>query len=75
MARGKSGRIVLEISPQIKRNLYLALEKNQITLKDWFVEAACSYISSNLQSLFLLDQYVAEQNTNEYSTEKYKGGK
>lgn len=40
MARSKSGRIVLEIDPILKKNLYLALEKNQKNLKEWFIEEA-----------------------------------
>lgn len=47
MARGKSGRIVLEIDASIKRNLYLALEQNETTLKDWFLKAASSFIELN----------------------------
>ncbi len=45
MARGKSGRIVLEIDPELKRNLYMALEKNQKTMKEWFVKEASELIS------------------------------
>lgn len=40
MARGKSGRLVLEIDPNLKKNLYLELEKKQLTLKDWFIKEA-----------------------------------
>lgn len=40
MARGKSGRIVLEIDPEMKRKLYLTLEQNQKTMKEWFVKEA-----------------------------------
>lgn len=47
MARGKSGRIVLEVDPKTKRMLYLALEQNQTTLKDWFLENAKIYIINN----------------------------
>lgn len=44
MARGKSGRLVLEVDPELKRSLYFELEKEQKTLKDWFVSAAKSFI-------------------------------
>lgn len=44
MARGKSGRIVLEIDPEMKRELYLTLEKNQQTMKEWFVKEANNLI-------------------------------
>jgi len=40
MARGKSGRIVIEIDPKLKRELYLKLEEKQRTLKEWFVAEA-----------------------------------
>ena len=53
MARGKSGRIVLEIDTMIKRKLYLALEQNQTTLKDWFIYTANTYIDNNLKSSLL----------------------
>lgn len=40
MARGKSGRVVLEIDPDLKRNIYATLESKQKTMKEWFVEEA-----------------------------------
>ena len=36
MARGDSGRIVLEIDPTEKDELYAAVTKDGMTLKDWF---------------------------------------
>lgn len=45
MARGKSGRLVLEVDPVLKRHLYFSLEKNQKTLREWFIENAEKYIS------------------------------
>lgn len=63
LARGKSGRIVLEIEPEIKRNLYLALEFKQITLKEWFLEMADLYISENLS----LDKFQSGQKDEFYS--------
>lgn len=64
MARGKSGRIVLEIDPSLKRQIYLSLEKNQKTLKEWFVQTAQEYILNSEQ----LKLFVAE-NTAEYNSE------
>lgn len=69
MARGKSGRIVLEIDPILKRKLYLVLENNQITLKDWFLKAAASYVTDNNRS-FIDQTLIAEINNNNYSTVK-----
>jgi hypothetical protein len=40
MARGKSGRIVLEVDPVLKKDLYLELARREQTLKDWFVGEA-----------------------------------
>lgn len=40
MAIGESGRIVLEIDPDLKKRLYACLALEQITLKDWFIKTA-----------------------------------
>ena len=40
MAQGKSGRVVIDIEPQLKKNLYVALAQRQLTMKDWFLTAA-----------------------------------
>jgi hypothetical protein len=45
MARGQSGRIVLEVNPELKNELYSAISKKGITLKDWFVDTAKQYIN------------------------------
>lgn len=53
MARGKSGRVVLEIDPVLKRELYLQLERSQRTLKDWFMAEVKKYLQTAGQmSLF-----------------------
>ena len=53
MARGKSGRVVLEIDPDLKRQLYSSLENNQQTMKEWFVKEAETFIYGQRQpSLF-----------------------
>ena len=57
MARGKSGRVVLEIDPELKRNLYLELEKRQKTLKDWFVAEAEKLIYNGDQ----IDLFIPRQ--------------
>ncbi len=50
MARGSSGRIVIEVSPDLKRQLYSALAVENQTLKDWFVEAAGNYLSDQKET-------------------------
>jgi hypothetical protein len=53
MARGKSGRIVIEIDPHEKNELYEAIRKEGITLKEWFLRQARSYLEHRSQpSLF-----------------------
>jgi hypothetical protein len=53
MSRGSSGRIVLEIDPSTKDLLYIALAKQRLTLKDWFLKQSASFIEqSENPSLF-----------------------
>jgi hypothetical protein len=46
MARGESGRIVIEVDPTLKRELYAALALSGSTLKGWFVRSAEAYCGS-----------------------------
>lgn len=53
MAIGESGRIVLEIDPELKRRLYSALALENKTLKEWFIALAVEHIDTQQQpSLF-----------------------
>jgi len=45
MARGDSGRIVIEVDPEMKRRLYAALALSGSTLKGWFVKKASDFCS------------------------------
>lgn len=49
MAVGKSGRIVLEIEPELKQRLYSALALENKTLKEWFILTANDHIRSTEQ--------------------------
>lgn len=44
MARGPSGRLVLEISPEVKRRLHSRLAGEGRSLKEWFLEQAQEYL-------------------------------
>jgi len=44
MARGKSGRIVIEIDPELKSKLYTLLSIRQKTMKEWFVKEAEGFV-------------------------------
>lgn len=50
MSRGNSGRIVLEINPDLKRRLHAAVAGEGRSLKDWFVEQALAYLSPSPQT-------------------------
>lgn len=52
MPRGGSGRVVIELDPNLKRRLYNTLAIDGSTLKDWFVEVASSYINEREQPSF-----------------------
>lgn len=54
MARGTSGRIVLEVDPEEKQELYNALQKDGLTLKDWFLEQARYYLQNRNQTELIL---------------------
>lgn len=49
MPKGESGRIVVEVNPDLKRRLYSALAIEGSTLKDWFIGAADSYVAEREQ--------------------------
>tara|TARA_B100001059_G_scaffold231187_2_gene266584 strand:- start:10922 stop:11143 length:222 start_codon:yes stop_codon:yes gene_type:complete len=62
MAKGESGRIVLEVEPELKKALYSILAMEQQTLKDWFVDKAQRHIkekkSELIQSFSKVDDEV-----------------
>ena len=47
MAKGQSGRLVIEVEPAFKRKLYTALASDGLTLKAWFVEEAKTYLDEH----------------------------
>ncbi|MFD3225732.1 hypothetical protein [Rahnella aceris] len=44
MSKGDSGRIVLEVPPELKSALYSVLAHEQKTLKSWFMDKANKHI-------------------------------
>ena len=44
MAKGHSGRIVIEVDPALKRELYGALAVDNSTLKEWFLNNVSTYL-------------------------------
>jgi hypothetical protein len=49
MAIGGSGRIVLEVEPELKRKLYSILALENRSLKDWFIALAIQHIEAQQQ--------------------------
>ena len=49
MARGPSGRIVIEVDPALKRDLHAALAAEGLSLKDWFINRARQHIAERGQ--------------------------
>lgn len=52
MAIGESGRIVLEVEPELKRRLYSKLALEHKSLKEWFILKAEEYIKTQQKSMF-----------------------
>lgn len=45
MSIGNSGRIVIEVDPGVKRHLYAALTRDGMSLKEWFLRNAQTYLA------------------------------
>ena len=53
-SRGESGRVVIDIGPKLKRELYAVLSLSGSTMKDWFKKTAAEYCAvASQQSLFV----------------------
>ena len=46
MAKGQSGRVVLELEPSLKRQLYSALTLKDSTLKNWLIVRIENYLEN-----------------------------
>lgn len=60
---GSSGRIVIEIDPALKQELYATLEKEGSHLKHWFLKNVEDYLREKSQ--FTLELRVPETETNQ----------
>lgn len=49
MTRGPSGRIVVEVDPQVQACFYWFLTKEQLTFKDWLLRQIDSYVDETTQ--------------------------
>jgi hypothetical protein len=48
MARGNSGKIVLEIEPAEKEKLYSAVKSDGLTMKEWFLQQMTNYLERSV---------------------------
>ena len=55
MAKGSSGRLVIEIDPLIKKELYERLGEKGLNMREWFLINANAYLKQNKQSSLLKD--------------------
>ena len=61
MPKGASGRIVIDVDPAFKNDVYLALAGRGCTLKDWFLEQARQLCDEQRQPLLLKLQEPSPQ--------------
>lgn len=60
MSIGSSGRIVIEIDPDLKRGLYSNLTAKGLTLKEWFVSQAEGFIAHSGQMSLPMNDSIDE---------------
>jgi hypothetical protein len=53
MPKGPSGRIVVDVDPEFKRELYTALASRGSTLKDWFIRIGQELCDESRQPILL----------------------
>jgi|CXWL01.1.fsa_nt_gi hypothetical protein len=56
MSIGASGRVVIEVDPELKKALHAALMRDGLTLKDWFIQSAESYLRNTTQGALAFDE-------------------
>ena len=49
MAQGNSGRIVIDVDPTMKRELYAILQRDHLTMREWFIQNAEKYMAEHVQ--------------------------
>jgi hypothetical protein len=64
MSRGPSGRIVVELDPALKNELYVALAVDGLTFKEWLLRQVDAYVHGRNQ----LRLFAAESASPTYRT-------
>lgn len=65
MSIGNSGRVVVEVDPDLKKELYASLTREGLTLKDWFIESAQTYLLNKTQMSLGFDGRQKKEVANE----------
>lgn len=60
MPVGASGRVVVEIDPKLKKELYIALAKEGLHLKDWFLQNIDNFLADQSQLRLALSDGESE---------------
>lgn len=63
----KSGRVVVDIEPELKMALHAALAAEGLSLKEWFVRRAAEYVADHRQPRLA---FAAEPPAPAYDTER-----
>ena len=61
MSVGTSGRIVLEIDPVQKQELYQALKKDDLNMKKWFLQQVETYLKDQDQMSLDFDSHTDQK--------------
>lgn len=56
MPVGSSGRVVIEMDPELKQLLHQLLKSDGSNLKDWFLKCVDEYMKSKTQQKVLFDK-------------------
>ena len=60
MAIGKSHRLVIEVDPALKEQIYIALRARGLTLKDWFTNQIMQELLEDVPASTNADKCKAE---------------
>ena len=64
MPVGSSGRIVIEIRPELKQELYEQLNKENLNLKQWFLRNVDLFLSNKNQLDLCFDEELNDSDNN-----------
>ncbi len=65
MAIGKSHRIVIEVDPDLKEQIYLSLQSRGLTLKRWFLEQVHQNLGISDSNTSKIENAVRTKNVKE----------